>query len=288
LRKAAIDSLLSTFPEHCGDVLQWALEDSDSLCIATKIEVVAAMVRAAVTLSDLKPSIKTNGSSSESAAPSAALESSTIIASKTTIRRPHRLAMLKKGVTRYMNRFVAVADTFQRGVVAALRKYFQDLAPKIQIAAHVRLDKGDSVDTLLPTQCLSSLIVFIECSLNHPIREKLAQESLEIAFALKESTSLSIRRSSLALLLAATSALLVSSQSTRTRYSYGPLEALTNISSISGESQLSASSPYLAAVAKVVEWCVESIANEPDAHCRVITAEMIKKAVEELESTKEL
>jgi hypothetical protein len=44
----------------------------------------------------------------------------------------------------------------------------------------------------------------------------------------------------------------------------------------------------LAAVAKVVEWCVGSIANEPDAHCRVITAEIIKKAVEELESTKEL
>ena len=278
--------MLAAFPEHCVPVLQWAFEESDSLAIGTKLELLAAMTHAAYALSEIPPpadedpKLKANAGSLSTA--EKAVGHSMMQPSKTMVRRPRRLALLKRQSTRFTNKFIPIAPSFAKPVLVALQRFLNS-DYRIQELKGDR-ECGDGVDTLLPSQCLLTLAAFTRCTVNHNIRFQIADQILQLAIELRDSSSLSVRRAVTAAMHAGVEVLFDqnSLQSNDTARTDGVLESLTNIVSLSADGGSAYRSSVLSRAGEIVDWCMKTYPADADDLCRQVKVEIIKMAVRAL------
>jgi hypothetical protein len=286
LRNEAVDALLSTYPEFCVGVVSWALE-ATALNVGAQLEVLAAMTRAAYTLS-----------ASRSPAADAAVDTHVgliekegetdahIKQSKTTVRRPRRNALLKTPIVYFKNRFIPISSEFFRPVYACLQRYVKAADNRLRVS---EVDKGgDGVDSMIPTQCLHALIAFIRSTVNSPIQRQMVMDTVALAGVLKESSSLSVRRCATAALCESVRMLVGRRNSIAGGETYitSALGALTSICAPSmdtvGLSNMSAEEVVL--VGGLVDWCTGSYATDTDDQCRQLKADILKRAVAAFEN----
>ena len=114
---------------------------------------------------------------------------------------------------------------------------------------------------------------------------------MKAAYMLKDSTSLSIRRSVLVALFSSFESWVnikkreetcpIMSSSPISSRSQGILESLNHItgSRPNGDSGLSQKEEY-SLVAAVVDWSIASLKSDPDENCRVLKSELIRLGIE--------
>ena len=261
-------------------VVQWAFENKDSLCIGVKLELIAAMIRAAYFLSG--SSVAVGITHEVITHPLEQDENgSAVAASKTTIKRPRRLELLQQKRNRLLNRFIPVAPSFCGAVMVALKTCF---ACKNIIREATSTEVGDNIETLLPSQCLFALAAFTRCTVNYSIRFEITDQMLLVAWHFKDSSSLNIRRAATAALCAGVEALFDQEfhDAKTTGYPDGILEALTNIHNLS-VSQGGPQASSLKRAAEIVDWCVETQTSDADENCRQMKRNIITIAVRALE-----
>ena len=285
MRAAAIDAMLIHQPEHCVPILSWAL-GGDGLSLGIRVEVVAALVRAAYVLSNTPTSSQPeHQAKDDSLLPrigSDYMVPNQDRSEKTVVRRPRRLAMLQKEVRFYTNRFVSVATAFYEATAAPVRSFIRS-SP----SPHLKAGTPDDIEEMLPSQALMALAAFIRCTANHySVHAIMIKETLLLADALKIYSGIGIRRAALSALHACVEALVEgsrrgSSPSTnldRARPASGALDALTHLALRDTESASLDSNTLQRtdAIIGIVNWCIDFFQTEADGDCRVLMAAIIR------------
>lgn len=278
-----MDALLFGYPQHCVSVIEWALETPDALCIGTKMEMLGAMVRAAYALSSVKTTdlfSHQEASDSPLALPKATGE--TLTDKKTVVKRPLRLAAMKKKTIFYQNRFLPVALAFFKSVATVMQTFITSTLHRSPLF-EVKPEVGDGIDTLVPCQCFLAMIAFIRSTIHHPYQSKIVEETVQYALLFKESSALSIRRNATATLLIGVEALLLPKAARPKQFS-SPLQALKNLT-VSEETPngLVILPEHMTLIGTIVEWCMTSHNSDPDEHCRLLKKDIIAKAITGLE-----
>lgn len=199
MRERAALGMYTTYPQFSVPILTWAV-CNDGLAISSRLQAVAILVKGAYELSG----VPEPGKEPEMRQSNSALASSTTIASdssenwrdggKTIIKRPKKLAAMKKKTTYFRNNFGLVVESVfppVASIVSALLvedtktitavkseitltdilRYQGDATSEPQATSSAApskrlIDLIDGIDLLLPSQCLLALACFTRCSVN--------------------------------------------------------------------------------------------------------------------------
>ena len=188
LRNAALNALVVAYPTHCVNILTWAIS-SETLTLGCRIEVLAAMARAAYDLSEIQRThaeahVLVQGSSGHVHLPGVNDDDNddndgseeALRGGKTIIRRPIRLAKLKQRTRYFRNAFGDCAEAFFFPVLqtfmVSLQQLSEELAQKGEdlFSLHPSRTVVPVVDpglaVLLPSQALLTLGSFVKCAVN--------------------------------------------------------------------------------------------------------------------------
>lgn len=282
-----MDVLLLTYPEYCTSVITWALAESDSLSLGSKIDVISCTIRGIYALSGIHPHNKEKESISAQDENHATIHTNND--TKTTVFRPAMLAASKRKVIYTQNKLIPHAIVLSKAIMVALKTYIQNISlpsPTITLSKTTssrEIEQGDGIDTLLPSQCLVALTVIVNCTVNYPVQNIITNEVFQIANFLKDSTSLAIRRTCLAALNTCLIGLLDKRNTSNVaRKDTSPLASLTNITTsvnrVGGQAVVS--SEVMIQITTLVEWCMSTYTIEADADCRALKGEVIRLVVD--------
>jgi len=296
LRNAALGSLICGYPKECSSILAWAV-GSDTLSMGSRVGVLSSMVLAAYELSGLSKERECNRLSPGTRSLSHtvtefSVENTASVSNngKTIVKRPVRLAKMKERTRYFRNNFSISAEAFFFPVMQLLVSSLGTLAKETE-EGKVRIGLPDpGLHVLLPSQALMTLGDFTRCSVNTPVQRKLVESLIPIAFQLRESPYLQLRRASVVALYDCIEALChlnTSHQLNRRQVDlasggvYGTLEYAMNICSIDmGGPNSLALTPLFS---ETVNWAVGILPHEPDDQCRVLLSEIVRLAVECIE-----
>ena len=208
MRERAALSLYTTYPQFSVPILTWAV-CNDGLAVSSRLQAVAILVKGAYELSGvpepgMEPEMRNNKSTDVATEKYSIPDDSSITDSgsssklrdggKTTIKRPRKLAAMKKKTIYFRNSFGIVVESIfspVASVVSALlvedTKAITTVKAEISLTdvlryqggagsqSHVTIsethskrlkDLTDGIDLLLPSQCLLALACFTRCSVN--------------------------------------------------------------------------------------------------------------------------
>jgi hypothetical protein len=245
--------------------------------------------------------------------------------SKTTVKRPVRLAKLQQKTRYIRNQFGQCAESFfaavMRTLLHALDRLHEELLrggiPQGLLASDAEagaMDPGLSV--LLPAQALLSLGAFVKsamntlcqrwvaalhllyyCYCNDDCIRKLIDSLLPVATRLRAVPYLHLRRAATVASSDCVEALLYLHEQQRLRSTtgllggpeFGTLDYAMNLGGglvEAGAAEVGGDGAVCSSqVAETVNWAMTAIREEPDIQCRVFQYEIVKNAVRHFEST---
>ena len=306
LRATAMHALLTSYPLYTVPVTTAAV-DSREMALGARIAAVAALVRAAYQLAALPlPAVEPLALAGADTTRTTKIAATTTITTtttttnfprvsvepfeelaqqslgKTTIKRPLRLAAMKKKVTYFRNNFGPVGSLFFYPMLRVVVL----LAGSMDGGGGRSEEGGDGIDSLLPTQLLLALGAFTLCSVNTSNLRVFVESTLTAAIAFRASSALSVRRAALSAIHSAIDAWkhqrsqLLQAVDKRGHSGGGALAALSDLAGHAGLSREEGEGDLGAAISAIVDWCVGSVKDEPDRDCRVLKLEVVRIVIE--------
>ena len=288
-RRECMVALIYNYPDRAVDILVWAA-GSDTLAMGVRLEALTAMVEGARLLSGAHISSRPDTSSSAMAVKEVE-ESSRGSGANTIVKRPRRLAAMRKEMQRISreNPFGDYALKFFQPLHAILMEQLRKLESLGNSYA------AEGLEVLLPSQCLICLGAFVRCAINTIHQRSMLEGVLAVAFPLGDHSSLHLRRASVGCLYDCIDCLFHSlSSSDKPRSAshqdqFGTLGFLMNISpqfifdddgSISHSNKSSLTFTSLPSttrdlVALIIQWVASTVKVEEDTHCKVLKAEIV-------------
>lgn len=312
-RDGAILCLLEAYPSVGVPTLTWALQQ-ECFSIGDKINVVAILVKCSYVLAGVN-----SGSSSTTSTPAIPETSS----GKTTIKRPKKLQISKAETSYSRNKFAPLAPHFFYPILSIVLRYvkggeingktavplvdlrIEPLDKSVHMAA---VEEGDGIDAWLPARALLALAAFVRCSINTTVNRSLdfncnscfrhkccsrihrtlVRDALAAASQCRDVGALVVRRAALAVMKECVEALAekksqsLSMLSDQQRSVQLGLNHLLHLSSPE-QVQEAAETESMAAVAAIADWASAGLSAEPDQHCRIVKAEIVRLAIDYFE-----
>ena len=289
LRDNALQSLIFFYPEYSVPIVTDIIS-SDQYLLGSRVYAVGALSKAAFLMSGI-PSANNQSHVTEHASISIQENKMNEVTKNTVIRRPRKLAAMKKKVKYFRNKFGAnVSHLFFYPVMKVILDS-QIISVKKK-SSNKSMESNDDIEFMLPAEILLALAAFTKCSHNTSRQRSYIEYTMSVVLSHYCSESLMVRRAALMAGSMAIEAWVHQRKTENTGKNdiipAGALDTLTDLAGHTqflGNEQPNSQLPSLAdgklgaAVATFVDGALNSLKGDPDPVCRALKVEIAKGAL---------